>query len=955
MFSGFKSLLPGALALVIAAGVCAQPVTIEPPPGLLLLVRADAETVDKRRVGLTWQQVREAFQAKPLPDAKPAPGGLPLGEAARLELQQADQAAARGELFRAIRLLRGLERSFPNHLGVLRRLGTAYAMSGNHVRGAVYLERVLEHTPDDAGVLVLLSRHAAQQGELAEVFGYTDALAGQGQGALADVYRASALERLGYHTAAAGRLKPAIDALAETDLDKLQQAGQTDPAVLRELRVMTALVPELRLRLGDLLLSLDQTGPAAEQYAAVKLQDAAEPAAVVKRRVYLALRRGDQAVAIGQAVALLADRLAKPDDAVLIGYLAAQGVAPDRLADRLEAVMNERGPTLPLLAGLAKVADKGRVLAVTKRWLAEQSAEPESLRRAVALIAFDDDEPADIEPLTDLLVLTAQQMRREPSLARRYALALVGEVDAQVGLLRAVRLPAIADADDAYRQLVAAVVYEHTQRTAEAVQRYERALQTDPSLGGQVKLPLARMAYEAGRPDDAIKVLGNTPPNDWARLEIMAKSLATLGDARQAAALIDGWEARNGEDTASALLSIELIAIAGNPQQACSQLLRMINISPLDESLYRFGLDLVNNNAERFGDLHLAGNMWQAFVNRLNANLPDSVQAKVERADDIYDNPARFRETEQLLKDVLSQEPGNTRAWAMLVRAYELAGEDDQADAAHESLVEAGPPGFRRALSRARRAVSKGEMQRADAVLTRVLALEQEGVLPGPPMDGDDAASLLQLLGSADPEADLDEQSLAMVKRFPDNVQLNNALGYQWAVQGKNLLQAKAMIERAIDQGGGNHSVLDSLAWVQYKLGQFNQAEATQRRAIDLLREEQLRVSDQLSASKAVLYDHMGGHHVPQGRDRLGRPLLADRPGPAAGRRGPDVRPRAADPRRPGRQEDRRRPRERAAPRRARTRARGPRPGWPPRRPRRRLGGKPEGDGEGGPAPEPAE
>ncbi|CAN0381621.1 unnamed protein product, partial [Ectocarpus sp. 4 AP-2014] len=99
---------------------------------------------------------------------------------------------------------------------------------------------------------------------------------------------------------------------------------------------------------------------------------------------------------------------------------------------------------------------------------------------------------------------------------------------------------------------------------------------------------------------------------------------------------------------------------------------------------------------------------------------------------------------------------------------------------------------------------------------------------------------------------------IRMVRRFPDSALLNNALGYRWACQNRNLRQARAMIQRAIDVEGENSAYLDSLAWVFYKMGDFAQAEAYQRQALEMLRAEQLQRGEQLRASKAVLYDHMG-------------------------------------------------------------------------------------------------
>ncbi len=53
---------------------------------------------------------------------------------------------------------------------------------------------------------------------------------------------------------------------------------------------------------------------------------------------------------------------------------------------------------------------------------------------------------------------------------------------------------------------------------------------------------------------------------------------------------------------------------------------------------------------------------------------------------------------------------------------------------------------------------------------------------------------------------------------------MNNALGYAWADQGKNLEQAKEMIKKAVSAQPSESAFLDSMGWVCYKLGQFDEA-----------------------------------------------------------------------------------------------------------------------------------
>lgn len=58
----------------------------------------------------------------------------------------------------------------------------------------------------------------------------------------------------------------------------------------------------------------------------------------------------------------------------------------------------------------------------------------------------------------------------------------------------------------------------------------------------------------------------------------------------------------------------------------------------------------------------------------------------------------------------------------------------------------------------------------------------------------------------------------------PEDIQMNNDLGYLWADQGKNLEQAEKMIRKAVAAEPDNGAYLDSLGWVLFKLGRYEEA-----------------------------------------------------------------------------------------------------------------------------------
>jgi tetratricopeptide (TPR) repeat protein len=64
----------------------------------------------------------------------------------------------------------------------------------------------------------------------------------------------------------------------------------------------------------------------------------------------------------------------------------------------------------------------------------------------------------------------------------------------------------------------------------------------------------------------------------------------------------------------------------------------------------------------------------------------------------------------------------------------------------------------------------------------------------------------------------------ALFAKNPDDAGVNNDLGYLYADQGKNLEKAEAMIRKAVTEEPDNFAYLDSLGWVLFKRGKFEEA-----------------------------------------------------------------------------------------------------------------------------------
>lgn len=88
----------------------------------------------------------------------------------------------------------------------------------------------------------------------------------------------------------------------------------------------------------------------------------------------------------------------------------------------------------------------------------------------------------------------------------------------------------------------------------------------------------------------------------------------------------------------------------------------------------------------------------------------------------------------------------------------------------------------------------------------------------------------------------------------PDEPRILNYLGYSWIDQGLNLERAREMIEKAVSKRPNDGYVVDSLGWVYYRLGQYDEAVKHLERAVEL------RPQD------PIINDHLGDAYWRAGR-----------------------------------------------------------------------------------------
>ncbi|MCH5278058.1 MAG: tetratricopeptide repeat protein [Desulfovibrionaceae bacterium] len=75
----------------------------------------------------------------------------------------------------------------------------------------------------------------------------------------------------------------------------------------------------------------------------------------------------------------------------------------------------------------------------------------------------------------------------------------------------------------------------------------------------------------------------------------------------------------------------------------------------------------------------------------------------------------------------------------------------------------------------------------------------------------------------------------SVIERWPDNAQALNYVGYTLADDNRDLLRALDLLNRAVELSPETDYMLDSLAWVNYRLGHYQEAWEHIRHAVSLL------------------------------------------------------------------------------------------------------------------------
>ncbi len=222
---------------------------------------------------------------------------------------------------------------------------------------------------------------------------------------------------------------------------------------------------------------------------------------------------------------------------------------------------------------------------------------------------------------------------------------------------------------------------------------------------------------------------------------------------------------------------------------------------------------------------------------------------------ELFDDHDYVEEAVKSYRRVSEQSP---IAWSVTVRIAELLGKMDKTEEAAIALEAAAE----QKPDRPEPLVQLGHLMRGDEKFAEAAAAYDRAMDRLPELKPEHW-SLLYARGIARErlgEWDLAEADFLKALEFsPDQPFVLNYLGYSWTEQGKNLDRARDMIKRAVELRPQDGYIVDSLGWVMYRFGNYQEAVRHLERAAELRPED------------PVINDHLGDAYWRVGRYREAR------------------------------------------------------------------------------------
>jgi tetratricopeptide (TPR) repeat protein len=235
-------------------------------------------------------------------------------------------------------------------------------------------------------------------------------------------------------------------------------------------------------------------------------------------------------------------------------------------------------------------------------------------------------------------------------------------------------------------------------------------------------------------------------------------------------------------------------------------------------------------------DLQAAENYLTTYLKVLAAN-PDEERDPAQALLLLAQIAEERKDTDAELKWLGAIEPGEAYLSAQTRRAQIIAKRGD-VDGARKLLHELTAVGER---EQAQVVIAEGQILRDANRLPDALSVFKEGLKRFP--DNTDLLYDYAMTAEKSNQLDVMEKALRKVIQLaPGNQHAYNALGYSFAERNMRLPEAYALIEKALSLAPEDPFILDSMGWVQFRMGKLKEAEDLLRHAYGLRADAEIAV-----------------------------------------------------------------------------------------------------------------
>jgi len=349
------------------------------------------------------------------------------------------------------------------------------------------------------------------------------------------------------------------------------------------------------------------------------------------------------------------------------------------------------------------------------------------------------------------------------------------------------------------------------------LQSFDRLLSKYPS-NGQLLFGKALLLQQDDQPEAALVLLERHPAsnNDIAPLLLRARLLQSMQRSADALPLLEKGIAQHPDDKRLRLTYARLLVELDRLDDAQAEFASLVQQFPEDDEL-RFSLALVCLEAQAW---HEAIVYLEDLVER--ESHVDAAHFNLGRAyEELHDSDSALREYALV-------GPGNDYLPAQQ-RLSELLIVDNRLDEATSHLAQAreSQPDYaiQLYLIESEALTNNQHPERAWLLIEQALSEFPE--------DLNLLYTRAMLAEKRNDIAQLEQDLRFILEREPDNAMALNALGYTLADRTTRYAEAKRLIEQALQLNPDDPSILDSLGWVNFRMGNLPEAEHLLRQALE--------------------------------------------------------------------------------------------------------------------------